>query len=224
MGKNPFHENLPPVITVNWKAVEAAIGERVTPAVREVIEHTGGTDPYLLDKWGYADAASPALFSAVKDHARVIHPGRGPLDARYAPLWVMRAAISALKTLRGEELHTGTIIEDGDDSEFLDGLVDLYDAARALDARRDDWHEGHHPAIRCGSFGPDHLGNHYVRVGHDDRSIIDGITVEDLPIEREHTLARRDYWDSTEEYATVSFRHERYYPASRHAPVEEDEV
>jgi hypothetical protein len=131
-------QNLPPVITVEWEAVEAAIGGRVTPAVREIIEHTGGTDPFMLDKWGYADAASAALFSTVKDHARVIHPGRGPLDARYAPLWVMRAAISALKTLRGGELHTGPTIEDGDDSGFLDGFADLYDAARDLDARRDD--------------------------------------------------------------------------------------
>jgi hypothetical protein len=212
--------DLPPVITVDWEAVEATIGERVAPAVREVIEHTGGTDPCMLDKWGYAAEATPALFSAVKAHARLIHPDRGLLDARYAPLWSIRAAISALKTLRGEELHTGPVIEDGDDSEFVDGLADLYDAVRTLDECRDDWHEDQHPRIAVGSFGPDKLGSHYIRVGHDDRSIIDGIDVENLPIEREHVVARRDYWNSTEEYVTASFRHERYYPEGRHVPVE----
>jgi hypothetical protein len=76
-------KDLPAVITVDWEAV---IGKHITPAVREIIEHIEGTDPYLLDKWGYAAEATTTLFGAVKDHARVIHSDRGPLDARYAPL------------------------------------------------------------------------------------------------------------------------------------------
>jgi hypothetical protein len=214
-------EELPAVITVDWEAIEDDLGHGVETDLRRVIEHTGSTDPYMLDKWGYAAEATTALFNALKDHGRVIHPDRGPLDARYAPLRTMRATISVFRALRGEERVVTTIIEDGDDEEYLEGLADLYDAAHTLDERRDDWREGQHPTIRHGSHGPDTLGSHYIRVGHDDRSILDAITVEDLPIEREHVVARRDHWDSTEDYFAATFRHERYYPENRHAPVEE---
>lgn len=214
-------KDLSPIITVDWEAVEDDLSHGVETDLRRVIEHTGSTDPYMLDKWGYAAEATTALFAALKDHSRVIHPDCGPLDARYAPLRTMRTTISVLRALRGEERVTSTIIEDGGDEGYRDGLADLYNAACNLDMRRDDWREGQHPTIRQGSYGPDTLGSHYIRVGHDDRSVLNSISVADLPIEREHVVARRDHWDSTEDYFTASFRHERYYPEDMEPTVEE---
>ena len=204
------NHDLASVITVDWEAVEASLDTELDPGLRRVIEHAGDANPSTLDKWGYAADATTALDGAVNEHGRVIHPERGPLDARYAPLWSMRAAISTLKTLRGGELTTGPIIEDGDDSEFLDGLADLYVASRELDARRADWHEGQYPHILEGNHGPDRLGDLYVRVGHVSGGVIKNLDLSDLPVEREH-VRMRPRWGSEEEHYTASLRHERYY-------------
>lgn len=216
-------EDLSPVIAVDWDAVEADIGRAIGPDLRRVIEHEGSTTDVALDKWGYADASTTALFTAVRENARIIHPERGALDTRHAPFARMSAAVSVLKHLRGEDLNIGTVIEDGDDEEFVDGFADLYDAARELDERRDDWRDGQHPAVSFGSYGPDKLGSYYVHVGHTDQSVIEGVNVEDLPIEREDTLAHgRKSYTSTEEHYTATFRHERYYPENTEPTVADE--
>src|SRR5699024_7437840 len=136
-----------PAIAVDWEAVEADLSHEFGPDLRRVIEHEGSTSRIALDKWGYGTETTTALFTAVKDHGRDIHPDLGPLDARYAPLRSMGAAVSVLRKLRGEDLNIGTIIDDGDDEEYIGGLADLYDVAVALDERRNDWREDQHPAI-----------------------------------------------------------------------------
>lgn len=217
-------EDLSPVITVDWAAVESDVGREIGPDLRRVIEHEGGTTSVALDKWGYADASTTALFAAVRNHGRVIHPDLGPLDSRYAPLESMNGVINVLRVLRGEDRNSGTLIEDGEDREYAAGLADLYDAAVALDEQRDDWREGQHPAVRFGSFGPDQLGNLYIHVGHDDQSAIEGTDAEGLPVEVEKLSAhgQRSH-TSTEEHFTAILRHERYYPEEEPEPTVADE-
>jgi hypothetical protein len=217
-------EDLAPVITVDWAAVESDIGREIGPDLRRVIEHEGSTSSVALDKWGYADASSTPLFTAVREHGRVIHPDLGPLDSRYAPLESMSGVINVLRILRGEDRNSGTLIEDGEDREYAAGLADLYDAAVALDEQRDDWREGQHPAVRFGSFGPDQLGNLYIHVGHDDQSVIEGVNAEGLPVEFEQLSVhgQRSY-TSTEEHFTAILRHERYYSEEETEPTVADE-
>jgi hypothetical protein len=208
--------DLEPVITVDWDTVEDDLGREVEADLRHVIEHTGTANGYTLDKWGYADEATTALSGAVEDHGRVLHPERGPLDSRYAPFRAMGVPITVFRVLRGEDRNLSTIIKDGPDEAYLDGLADLYDAARTLDARHDDWREDQHPAVRRGSYGPDQLGDLYIHVGHDDQSAVEGINVEDLPVEREHILDHGDHY-------TASYRHERYYSPEEPEPTIADE-
>lgn len=209
---------------MDWAAVEDDLGRDIGPDLRRVIEHEGSTTSVALDKWGYAGESTTALFAAVREHGRVIHPDLGPLDSRYAPLESMNGVINVLRILRGEDRNSGTLIEDGEDREYAAGLADLYDAAVALDEQRDDWREGQHPAVRFGSFGPDQLGNLYIHVGHDDRSVIEGINAEGLPVEVEQLSAhgQRSY-TSTEEHFTAILRHERYYPDEKPEPTVADE-
>lgn len=217
-------EDLAPVITVDWEAVEVDLVAEIDADLRRVIEHEGSTSSVALDKWGHADASSTPLFTAVREHGRVIHPDLGPLDSRYAPLESMNGVINVLRILRGEDRNSGTLIEDGEDREYAAGLADLYDAAVALDEQRDDWRESQHPAVRFGSFGPDQLGNLYIHVGHGDRSVIEGISAEGLPVEVEQLSAhgQRSY-TSTEEHFTAILRHERYYPEEEPEPTVADE-
>jgi len=216
-------EDLPPVIAVDWEAVEEDTGREFEPDLRRVIEHVGTTSEIALNRWGYGAESTTALFTAVKEHGQIILGDRGPLLPRYAPLRNMRATVSVLRALQGEDLNIGTVIEDGDNEEFVDGFGDLYDAARELDERRDDWREGQHPAVSFGSYGPDKLGSHYVHVGHADRAVIESLDVSGLPIEREHVLAHgQESYTSTEEHFTASFRHERYYPEDTEPTVADE--
>jgi len=163
-------EDLAPVITVDWAAVEDELGREIDDDLRRIIEHEGSTTSVALDRWGRADDSTTGLSVSVREHGRVIHPERGALDGRYAPLGGMSSVINVLRILRGEVRNSGTIIDDSDDETYIQGVADLYDAARELDERRDDWREDQHPTIRMGSHGPDQLGNLYVDVGHDEQS------------------------------------------------------
>lgn len=217
-------EDLAPIITVDWKAVESELGREIDDDLRSIVEHEGSTSSVALDQWGRADASTTPLFTAVREHGRVIHPDLGPLDPRYAPLDTMGSAINVLRILRGEDRNTGTIIEDGEDQEFAAGLADLYDTAVALDEQRDDWREGQHPTIRTGSFGPDQLGNLYINVGVSEQSVVEGINTEGLPIVREQALAHgQKSYSGIEEHYTASFRHERYYSEEERDPTIADE-
>jgi hypothetical protein len=205
-------EDLTPVITVDWVAVEDDLDCEIDDDLRGIIEHEGSTTSVALDRWGRADDSTVELSAAVREHGRITHPERGALDSRYAPLDTMSSVVNVLRILRGEDRNSGTIIDKGDDEEYIEGVADLYDAARALDERRDDWREDHYPSIRMGSYGPDQLGNLYVDVGHDEQSVIESIDVEGLPAEVESISARgqRSYSNTEEHYAAV-LRHERYY-------------
>lgn len=216
--------DLAPVIAVDWEAVEADTGRTFGDDLRRVIEHEGSTSRIALDKWGYADASTTPLFTAVREHGRVIHPDLGPLEPRYASLGGIGSVTDSLRVLRSEDRNLGAIIEDGPDEEYAAGLADLYDVAVALDERRDDWREDQHPTIRMGSYGPDQLGNLYIHVGHADQSVIESINVERLPVEHEHLLAHgREGHLNTDEHYTASLRHERYYSEEDTEPTIADE-
>lgn len=198
--------DLPPVIAVDWNAVEAEIGREIDPELRRVIEHEGSSSSVVLDRWGYADEASIGLFSALRDHARILHPDRGELHPRYAPFGQLDAVVSAFKVLRGEDLNVGTIVEDGPTERFPSLFVDLYDAAVALDEQRMDWPEGRHPHLSYGSYGPDTVGNLYITAAHPDREALETLVLSDLPVEREHILS----FEGGDRFR-ATYRHERYY-------------
>lgn len=214
------NEDFAPLITVNWEAVEADCDHVIEPNLRRVIEHIGGTSSTTLDKWGY-EKAPTVLSVAVHEHSRLIHPKHGSLDARYAPFDKISFATHTLRELRGDDMGYKTS-SDGDFNEFIDGLADLCNAARALDERRDDWPDNHHPAISsadCSDYpilipddgSHDNLGRYYIHVEHDDR-VLDSIDVEDLPVEREEKVAypyRTHH--SVEGNATAAFYHERFF-------------
>lgn len=205
-------ENLAPVITVDWEAVEDKLGREIDDDLRAIIEHEGSTTSIALDRWGRADDSTTGLSAGVREHGRVIHPERGALDSRYAPLDTMSSVVNVLRVLRGEDRNSGTIIDKDDDEAYIEGIADLYDAARTLDEHRDNWREEQHPTIRMGSFGPDQLGNLYIVVGHSEQSVVENIDVEQLPVEVESTSVHgRQSYSSTEEHYTATLRHERYY-------------
>lgn len=218
--------DLQPFIKVDWEAVEDDIGHEVEPGLKQAIEHKGGAIGVDIDKWGYGDGSLTGpdnpFSGPVRDHGRIIHPDRGTLDSRYANLHNASGVIDAFKRLEGYDINTaatGTIIDIGNSKEFVDGVADLYDAARELDKHSNDWYEGpffsFHPQIMSEGMGPDLLGSYCVHLRHPDESVIETINVDGLPIEHEKTEA-----DPAGKYYTGIFRHERYYPKTEPRAIE----
>lgn len=199
------------VIEVDWSEIEAETDQEYPDELRRIIERTGSTSDVYLDKWGYADYSTTALFTAVQDNARSIHPDRGTLPRRYITLRG-RDVTSALRVeVHDADLNFGNLTTGvEDDLSFVDGLGDLVDVAEGIDEQCNSWHN--HPELRYGSYGPDKLGNCYINVSNTDKEVIEAIDTSDLPVECESI----QYWgerphDDHEEHYTGIYRHERYY-------------
>lgn len=210
------------VIAVDWETVETQTGQQYPHELRRIIERVGSTSEVYLDKWGYADYSTTALFTAVEENARIIHPDRGPLPRRYITLRGCDVTTALRVEVHGADLNFGnltTTVEDG--LSFVDGLAGLVDAAEAIDEQCDSWYSHptlgnalyNHPEIGSDSYGPDKLGYCYISASRKDKETLDAIDTSHLPIERESVLHRGEcpHADGHGEHYTAIYRHERYY-------------
>ena len=205
------NDNEKAVIEVDWEVIEAETDREYPDELRRIIERTGSTSEVHLDKWGYADYSTTALFTAVRDNARIIHPDRGPLPRRYITLRGCDVTSALRVEVHDADLNFGDLTTGvEDDLSFVDGLADLVDAAKSIDEQADAWYE--HPELGYGSYGPDKLGNCYIAVSHTDQEAVETIDTDGLPVEREPIR----HWggghaDDDKEHYTAIYRHDRYY-------------
>lgn len=200
------------VIAVDWETVESQTDQQYPHELRRIIERVGSTNEVYLDKWGYADYSTTALFTAVQDNARIIHPDRGPLPRQYITLRGCDVTSALRVEVHGADLNFGNLTTGVEDKlSFVDGLTDLVNAAEGIDDQSDSWYN--HPKLRYGSYGPDKLGNCHIYVSHTDRDVIEAIDTSDLPVEHESTQhwRERPHNDDFEAHYTAIYRHERYY-------------
>jgi len=205
------------IIAVDWDAIETETGESYPDEMKRVVERTGNAIEYTLDKWGFAEYSETALSAGVREHGRLVHPERGPLSAEYLPLNELSSVTGPLRVEAYDaDLNVKTPIVDPidgvDDISFADGLAQLGEAARKLDAQRDDWYRA--PTVSYGSYGPDRLGNCYITIQHTGESVLRSLDTSDLPVELEHILHWEDRPRSNmPEHYDAIYRHERYYQA-----------
>ncbi len=200
----------PPVLAVDWDAVEADVGIEIPAATRDWIERTGshyGTDRADVTLPG-ADAVeehSTAMMAALHEHGRWRLPDGTLLETDVAGPGAVQLS-GALRKVHGANMNVATLVEaiEGDEIDFAAGVRDLYDAATQLRAERDDWVEDRQPALRMGSYGPDYLGNLYVTAAHSDRAVLEDLSLGELPVDREHIRKGQDCY-------SITLRHERYY-------------
>ena len=134
------------VIAVDWETVESQTDQQYPHELRRIIERVGSTSEVYLDKWGYVDYSTTALFTAVQDNARIIHPDRGPLPRRYITLRGCDVTSALRVEVHGADLNFGNLTTGVEDKlSFVDGLADLVDAAEGIDDQSDSWYN--HPEL-----------------------------------------------------------------------------
>src|SRR5699024_4558606 len=125
----------PPVITVDWDAVESELDRDIPAEQRREIECTGNT----VWESSVPDSSEPAV---IERHASLHHPERGPLDSLYIPFDSTSYLVAAFKQALDVPSGLRDNIDQWDGETFLAGVADLYDAATALTRRGGDWYDG----------------------------------------------------------------------------------
>jgi hypothetical protein len=172
----------PALITVDWEAFDAEFGFSLPDEYRHHIELKGNSFPLRYTEYEeFHKRRSWHLSAALRDHARVIHPKRGPLDPRYVPYSVAEELFNGFREWYDESEFYRTLAADlsADEIDYVTGIGDLYDAAQALDERV-DWPADGHPVL---SWQADHdkekyrdyLSEWHLTVTHGDPSMVSSL-------------------------------------------------
>lgn len=197
----------PSIIIVDWESVESKIDQKVPEEARNIVEATGSQ--YHLDKWGYGDLQSTALFTAIEDNSKWKLPNGTVLNPDIAGPRSL-SIDGYLQKYLGTDLNIPTLCDDYDDSvDFVSGLEDLYESAQELQDHRNEWEHGH-PTLSLGSYGPDMLGNIYIYLTHTDESVLRDLPLDGLPVFPGKIRVFKNR--SEPDMYAVSLRHERYAP------------
>ena len=191
----------------DWESIESESGQKVPEEARNIVEATGSQ--YHLDQWGYSDLDSTALFTAIKDNSEWKLPNGTVLDSDIASPRSLSIG-GYLQKYLGTDINIPTLCDDlYDNVDFISGLEDLYESAQELQDHRNEW-EHERPTLSLGSFGPDMLGNVYIHLKHTDKSVLQNLPLDNLPVfcEKIRVFKNRNEPDMF----TVSLRHERYAP------------
>lgn len=204
----------PPLISVDWDAFDAEFGFSLPDEYRHHIELAGNDSPLRYTEYEeFYNRRSWHVSDFLYEHARIIHPERGPLDPRYAPYSIYQELFKGFREWYGEVGYHRPLVVDlvDDDIDFVEGIGDLYDAAQTLDERV-DWPADGHPTLVWHS---DHDKEKYrdllyewrLTVTHDDPDELTSLDCSDLPVEPEriYTPPRKD--------DRIIFRHKRYHRA-----------
>lgn len=104
------------VIAVDWERVETETQTEYPTELRRIIERTGTTADIVLDKWGYSNYSTTALFTAIQKHSQIIIPDRGPLPKRYISLRGCDITISLRVAVHNADLNHENIVNGVDDN------------------------------------------------------------------------------------------------------------